>query len=49
MGLVLQWNSGLIIWDRDARRLTDYSLEQAFLGAGSVWLVGSKQELWVRL
>jgi hypothetical protein len=49
MGLELQRNPDLVIWDRDTRRLIGYGSEQAFLSAGSVWLIGSKQELRVRL
>ena len=49
MGLELQRNPDLVIWDQDTRRLIGYGSEQAFLSAGSVWLVGSKQELRVRL
>jgi hypothetical protein len=49
LGLELQHNPDLVIWDRDTRRLIGYRSEQAFLSAGSVWLIGSKQELRVRL
>lgn len=49
LGLELQANPDLVIWDRDTRRLVGYGAEQAFVSAGSVWLIGSKQELRVRL
>jgi hypothetical protein len=48
-GLELERNPDLVIWDRDTRRLVGYGSEQVFLNAGSVWLIGSKQELRVRL
>ncbi len=49
LGLELQRNPDLVIWDRKTRRLIGYGSEQAFFSAGSVWLIGSKQELRVRL
>ena len=49
LGLELQRNPDWLIWDRDTARLVTYGSEQAFLNAGSVWLIGSKQELRVRL
>lgn len=49
LGLELQRNPDWTIWDRDTRRLITYGSEQAFLNAGTVWLIGSKQELRVRL
>jgi hypothetical protein len=49
MGLELQRNPDLVIWDRDTRRLIGYRSQKAFLSAGSIWLIGSKQELRVRL
>jgi Domain of unknown function (DUF5916) len=48
-GLELQRNPDWTIWDRDTRRLVAYGSEQALLNAGMVWLIGSKQELRVRL
>lgn len=48
-GLELERNPDLVIWDRDTRRLVGYRSEQVFLNAGSAWLIGSKQELRVRL
>lgn len=49
LGLELQCNPDLTIWDRDAGRLVIYGSEQVLLNAGTVWLIGSKQELRVRL
>jgi hypothetical protein len=49
LGLELQRNPDLTIWDRDTRRLVAYGSEQVFLNAGAVWLIGSKQELRMRL
>ncbi len=49
LGLELQRNPDWLIWDRDTSRLVTYGSEQAFLNAGSVWLIDSKQELRVRL
>jgi hypothetical protein len=49
LGLELERNPDLVIWDRDTRRLIGYGSEQIFLNAGSVWLIGAKQELRVRL
>ncbi|MEQ1512762.1 MAG: DUF5916 domain-containing protein [Lysobacteraceae bacterium] len=49
LGLELQHSPDLVIWDRDSRRLIGYRSEHAFISAGSVWLIGSKQELRVRL
>ena len=45
----LQRNPDLVIWDRDSQRLIGYRSEQAFFSAGGAWLIGSKQELRVRL
>ena len=49
LGLELQRNPDWAIWDRDTHRLVTYGSEQALLNAGAVWLIGSKQELRVRL
>lgn len=49
LGLELQRNPDWTIWDRDTRRLVSYGSEQALLNAGMIWLIGSKQELRVRL
>ncbi len=47
-GLELQRNPDWMLW-RGGNLLGTYGSEQAFLNAGSVWLIGSKQELRVRL
>ena len=49
MGLELQRNPDWLIWDRDTQRLVTYGSEQVLLNAGTVWLIGDKQELRVRL
>ena len=48
MGLELQRNSDWTLWRGD-NLLGTYGSEQAFLNAGTVWLIGSKQKLSVRL
>lgn len=47
-GLELQRNPDWLLW-RGGNLLGTYGAEQVFLNAGSVWLLGSKQELRVRL
>ncbi|MFZ2754800.1 MAG: DUF5916 domain-containing protein [Lysobacteraceae bacterium] len=47
-GLELQRNPDLTLW-RGANLLGTFGSEQIFLNAGTVWLIGSKQELRVRL
>ncbi|MFZ5638122.1 MAG: DUF5916 domain-containing protein [Pseudomonadota bacterium] len=47
-GLELQRNPDWLLWQED-NLLGTYGMDQAFLNAGTVWLIGSKQELRVRL
>lgn len=47
-GLELQRNPDLTLW-RGANLLGTFGSEQVFLNAGTVWLIGSKQEFRVRL
>ena len=47
-GLEVQRNPDWLLW-RGGNLLGTYGAEQVFLNAGSVWLLGSKQELRVRL
>lgn len=47
-GLELQRNPDLTLW-RGGDLLGTFGSEQVFLNAGTVWLIGSKQELRVRL
>jgi hypothetical protein len=47
-GLELQRNPDWLLW-RGGNLLGTYRSRQAFLNAGAVWLIGSKQELRVRL
>jgi Domain of unknown function (DUF5916) len=47
-GLELQRNPDLTLW-RGGNLLGTFGSEQVFLNAGTVWLIGSKQELRVRL
>ncbi|TXH70904.1 MAG: hypothetical protein E6Q88_08160 [Lysobacteraceae bacterium] len=48
LGLELQRNPDWLLW-RGGDLLGTFGSEQAFLNAGAVWLIGSKQELRVRL
>jgi hypothetical protein len=47
-GLELQRNPDWLLW-RGGNLLGTYRSEQVFLNAGTVWLIGGKQELRVRL
>jgi Domain of unknown function (DUF5916) len=47
-GLELQRNPDWLLW-RGGNLLGTYGSDQVFLNAGTVWLLGSKQELRVRL
>lgn len=47
-GLELQRNPDWLLW-REDNLLGTYGMDQAFLSAGTVWLIGAKQELRVRL
>ena len=47
-GLELQRNPDWLLW-REENLLGTYGMDQAFLSAGTVWLIGGKQELRVRL
>jgi hypothetical protein len=47
-GLELQRNPDWLLW-RGGNLLGTYRSEQVFLNAGTVWLIGDKQELRVRL
>lgn len=47
-GLELQRDPDWLLW-REDNLLGTYGMEQAFLSAGTVWLIGAKQELRVRL
>ncbi len=48
MGLELQRNPDWTLWSWD-NLLGTYGSEQILLNAGTVWLIGSKQELRMRL
>ncbi len=47
-GIELQRNPDLLLW-RGGNLLGTYGLQQIFLNAGTVWLIGNQQELRVRL
>ncbi len=47
-GLELQRDPDWLLW-REDNLLGTYGMDQAFLSAGTVWLIGAKQELRVRL